>query len=325
MTTTVVKPEKTGIQPWDSAFLENYQHRLRLIADKVEERYLRRKVPGAGPAPMAGDDAGSDLTQTGARTAASAVAAATGAVPLVSGQGGHHCPLVTSVGTLSLEKCHFGGGRRCHDMENDGQHTSPCLALTAGCAGHVDCVATPTTSVTKLVQGELDTKDSDERTNEERVKSGSTDDDANTASSGAGSNEPPSRRTFGEEDDNNHNRQLLVQNHQEEAPLEPQRSGQGVHASPQIHGTLMKEAMVGGHDSNTPYACKSGRLTRALELATCCLRADGFNARAYALRAEIEARLGRRDRAIADYEAAAEMESGNPWPKVNQVGLRLSR
>lgn len=57
----------------------------------------------------------------------------------------------------------------------------------------------------------------------------------------------------------------------------------------------------------------------ALELATRCLRKDGFNAKAYCLRAELEARLGRRDRTMADYGAAASLEVGDPRPRINMV------
>lgn len=57
----------------------------------------------------------------------------------------------------------------------------------------------------------------------------------------------------------------------------------------------------------------------AMELATRCLRKDGFNAKAYGLRAELEARLGRRDRAIADFRAAASLEVGDSRPRINMV------
>lgn len=79
--------------------------------------------------------------------------------------------------------------------------------------------------------------------------------------------------------------------------------------------------------ANNPSRCrgeKRRRLPRglhgALELVTRCLRTDGFNAKAYSLRAELEARLGRRDRAIADYKAAASLEVGDPRSRINMVG-----
>lgn len=79
--------------------------------------------------------------------------------------------------------------------------------------------------------------------------------------------------------------------------------------------------------ANNPSRCrgvKRRRLPRglntALELVTRCLRTDGFNAKAYSLRAELEARLGRRDRAIADYKSAASLEVGDPRSRINMVG-----
>ncbi|CAB1115628.1 unnamed protein product [Ectocarpus sp. CCAP 1310/34] len=79
--------------------------------------------------------------------------------------------------------------------------------------------------------------------------------------------------------------------------------------------------------ANNPSRCrgvKRQRLPRglngALELVSRCLGTDGFNAKAYSLRAELEARLGRRDRAIADYKAAASLEVGDPRSRINMVG-----
>lgn len=64
---------------------------------------------------------------------------------------------------------------------------------------------------------------------------------------------------------------------------------------------------------------------KALELATLCVNVDGFNSKAYALRGELQARLGRRDRAIADYEAAALLERTDPRPRINQVYVLSAR
>lgn len=66
-----------------------------------------------------------------------------------------------------------------------------------------------------------------------------------------------------------------------------------------------------------------GGLDKAIELTSRCLLADGFNAKAYTLRAEMEARLGRKDRAITDFQAAALLETGDPRSRINQVGRRL--
>ncbi|CAN0516496.1 unnamed protein product, partial [Ectocarpus sp. 12 AP-2014] len=86
--------------------------------------------------------------------------------------------------------------------------------------------------------------------------------------------------------------------------------------------------------ANKPSRCRGGKRRRlprglngALELVTRCLRTDGFNAKAYSLRAELEARLGRRDRAIADYKAAASLEVGDPRSRINMgvVHLNASR
>ena len=60
---------------------------------------------------------------------------------------------------------------------------------------------------------------------------------------------------------------------------------------------------------------------RALKLVTRCLRMDSLNVNAYALRAELEARLGRRDRAITDFGAAASLEHAGSRSKINQVGV----
>lgn len=59
---------------------------------------------------------------------------------------------------------------------------------------------------------------------------------------------------------------------------------------------------------------------KALKLVTRCLQMDALNAKAYALRAELEARLGRRDRAITDFRAAASLEHAGSRSKINQVG-----
>lgn len=60
-------------------------------------------------------------------------------------------------------------------------------------------------------------------------------------------------------------------------------------------------------------------LERALKLATRCLEIDGAHADAYMLRAEIELRLGRKDRSIVDFEAAALLSVGDPRLRINQV------
>lgn len=60
-------------------------------------------------------------------------------------------------------------------------------------------------------------------------------------------------------------------------------------------------------------------LERALKLATRCLEVDGSHADAYMLRAEIELRLGRKDRSVVDFEAAALLSVGDPRLRVNQV------
>ena len=82
-------------------------------------------------------------------------------------------------------------------------------------------------------------------------------------------------------------------------------------------------AEPGASKSSPPHSRRRARklsgLHGALELATRCLRKDGFNAKAYSLRAELEARLGRRDRAIADFRAAASLEVGDPRPRINMV------
>lgn len=68
---------------------------------------------------------------------------------------------------------------------------------------------------------------------------------------------------------------------------------------------------------------RGGRgMEKSLKLVTRCLQRDALNAKAYALRAELEARLGRRDRAITDFKAAAALEHGGSRSKVNQVGGR---
>lgn len=69
----------------------------------------------------------------------------------------------------------------------------------------------------------------------------------------------------------------------------------------------------------------SSGFEKALELATLCVKVDGFNSKAYALRGELQARLGRRDRAIADYEAAALLERTDPRPRINQVPVLSAR
>lgn len=78
------------------------------------------------------------------------------------------------------------------------------------------------------------------------------------------------------------------------------------------------EPSLGKESETRGYRCSSG-LESALKLVTRCLRVDGFHVKAYALRAELETRLGQRDRAIADYEAAASIESGDQRPRINQV------
>lgn len=60
-------------------------------------------------------------------------------------------------------------------------------------------------------------------------------------------------------------------------------------------------------------------LKRALDLATRCLAVDGTHANAYMLRAEVEEQLGRRSRAIADFEAASLLSVGDPRPRINEV------
>lgn len=60
-------------------------------------------------------------------------------------------------------------------------------------------------------------------------------------------------------------------------------------------------------------------LEKALDLATRCLQEDESHAKAYALRAEMEGLLGKRERAIADFEAAAMLDVGDPRPRINQV------
>lgn len=68
---------------------------------------------------------------------------------------------------------------------------------------------------------------------------------------------------------------------------------------------------------------RGGRgMEKSLKLVTRCLQRDALNANAYALRAELEARLGRRDRAITDFKAAASLEHGGSRSKVNKVGGR---
>lgn len=104
--------------------------------------------------------------------------------------------------------------------------------------------------------------------------------------------------------------------------FEPQRMGSlGEGESPREG---RKPAVVSGRSKRSPRrprrrATKLTGLHGALELATRCLRKDGFNAKAYGLRAELEARLGRRDRAIADYRAAASLNVGDPRPRMNMV------
>ncbi len=89
------------------------------------------------------------------------------------------------------------------------------------------------------------------------------------------------------------------------------------------HEKSERPTMTGGPDGSRPRHHQRKRklsgFEGALELATRCLRKDGFNAKAYNLRAELETRLGRRDRAIADYRAAASLEVGDPRPRINMV------
>ena len=66
-------------------------------------------------------------------------------------------------------------------------------------------------------------------------------------------------------------------------------------------------------------------IENALKLVTRCLQMDALNAKAYALRAELEARLGRRDRAITDFKAAASLDYGGSRSKINQVGTRATQ
>ncbi|CAM9131600.1 unnamed protein product, partial [Scytosiphon promiscuus] len=68
-------------------------------------------------------------------------------------------------------------------------------------------------------------------------------------------------------------------------------------------------------------------LDRALDLITRCIRKDRFNSKAYNLRAELQLHLGRRDRAIGDYRAAASLEAGNSRSRMNMgvVHLNASR
>lgn len=75
---------------------------------------------------------------------------------------------------------------------------------------------------------------------------------------------------------------------------------------------------TGKRPSSRRWPGPSG-LEKALKLATRCIDADGFHSKAYALRGELQARLGRKDRAIADYEAAALLERTDPRSQINQV------
>lgn len=103
---------------------------------------------------------------------------------------------------------------------------------------------------------------------------------------------------------------------------EPHRVGSSEEGQSPSEGEK-PSGMPGRSKSSPLYSRKRTRklkgLHGALELATRSLRKDGFNAKAYGLRAELEARLGRRDRAIADFKAAASLEVGDPRPRINMV------
>lgn len=109
---------------------------------------------------------------------------------------------------------------------------------------------------------------------------------------------------------------------------EYQQGSQRRHSGPRVEDG--GDELLKGQDSQTTAVTSRARcprlesrgLDRALELATRCLRADGFHTKAYALRAELEARRGRKDRAIADLKAAASLDSGNSWTRINLVRLR---
>lgn len=126
---------------------------------------------------------------------------------------------------------------------------------------------------------------------------------------------------IGEQDSQNdkdvdHERQYLSE-------MEDQQRADGLEESELARGEIIPPQKAG--------APKKPRLRRrrrkrklmgyelALELATRCLRKDGFNAKAYCLRAELEVRLGRRDRTMVDYAAAASLEVGDLRPRINMV------
>lgn len=79
----------------------------------------------------------------------------------------------------------------------------------------------------------------------------------------------------------------------------------------------------GRREDAQPQRRKRQRVWKGLESArdflNRCLDVDGAHAKAYALRAEIEGRLGGRERAIADFEAAAVINIGDIGPRINQV------
>lgn len=130
------------------------------------------------------------------------------------------------------------------------------------------------------------------------------------------------RGSQGRQDDCNEKRDQELQQPRVETLSESEKSP---------HEESARPAMTGGADGSRPrhYRRRKRKLNGfegALELATRCLRRDGFNAKAYNLRAELETRLGRRDRAIADFRAAASLEVGDPRPRINMVGrLRFVR
>lgn len=331
-------PAITGIAAWDSALLQNYQRRRRAEQVAAAAAVAAEKAAAAEASEISGEDA----------------ASAAGASPSTVHRGAKSCHDDVSFNSFAAK----GGGKGAEtSMVTSLQLLGAAAASATAAAGVTTCATT--TGVPLVACAHSDEKDdgndagseSTDSTSARSSRAGSSDigqedhDSAPECDSQDGDLDSLEHGSGHEVDEDACQRSMTGTNEQQVQHDKLDDVGQGSPGDqdpdeqplPDIEAQcaeLLEEGETPPEGRKPPVVTGSSKVAPprsrrrvkrlrgfhgALELATRCLRKDGFSAKAYGLRAELEARLGRRDRAIADYSAAASLEVGDPRPRINMV------
>lgn len=301
-------PSITGIAAWDSALLEDYHRRKRA-------RKLAVETAVAAAAAEAAAAAAAEASELSGEDAAP-VAMASPSVPR-----GAQKPCDITVDDSTRAATTAGAGAYCEEKNdgNDGTRSESSNSMSTPSTmsgsddGHESC---DSAQEQDGHEAEVDILDHD---------SGCDVDGERQPTAPTSIEEQPVHDTLGGSEQSSAN----IQDPEEQQlhGFEPQRVEMLEEAKSPSEGGR-PPVKQGKSKSSVIYSQMPTRKLRgfhgALELATRCLRKDGFNAKAYVLRAELEARLGRRERAIADFRAAASLDVGDPRPRINMVCTKRS-